>query len=164
MPSGWSYPLTPGPVFLWTEWSAARFQQAGNSVEKKSTGNKEKLTNLGVYMMIIPKSQEGGGISNRRRGSFAGKQQLLARSRCDEIKQQSDAMPTCFYFTILTEKQLPGRSRSCKNNRKETTNLKSVMKPYDSTSIPETGHPMRTRKKPNPKNIEPCIVWGSFVS
>jgi hypothetical protein len=41
---------------------------------------------------------------------------------------------------------------------KETTNLKSMMKPYESTIMPKAGHPMRTRKKPNPKNIEPCIV------
>ena len=114
-------------------------------------------------MMIIPKSQEGGGISNRRRGSFAGKQQLLARSHCEEIQQQSDTMPKCFYFTMLTEKQLPGESRSYKNNRKETTNLKRVMKPYDSTIMPKAGHPMRTRKKPNPKESEPCTVYEAHL-
>lgn len=109
--------------------------------------------------MIIPKSQEDGGISNRRRGSFAGKQQLLARSRCKGIQQQLDTntMLKCFYFTLLAEKQLP--RRSYKNNRKETTNLKSVMKPYDSTIMPKAGHPMRTRKNPNPKEIEPCTVY-----
>jgi hypothetical protein len=38
------------------------------------------------------------------------------------------------------------------------TNLKSTMKPYDSTIMPRTGHPMRTRKKPNAKDIEPCTI------
>jgi hypothetical protein len=38
------------------------------------------------------------------------------------------------------------------------TNLKSTTKPYDSTIMPRTGHPMRTRKKPNAKDIEPCTI------
>jgi hypothetical protein len=33
-----------------------------------------------------------------------------------------------------------------------------MMKPYDSTIMPKAGQPKRTRKKPNPKDIEPCTV------
>jgi len=38
-----------------------------------------------------------------------------------------------------------------------------VMKPYDSTIMPKAGHPMRTRKKPNPKESEPCTVYEAHL-
>jgi hypothetical protein len=43
-------------------------------------------------------------------------------------------------------------------NTIEFTDLKSLTKPYASASMPKNGQPIRTRKKPIPKAIEPCTM------
>lgn len=41
---------------------------------------------------------------------------------------------------------------------KHRTNLKSTTKPYASSIMPKISHPMRTTKKPTPKEIVPCSI------
>ena len=69
-------------------------------------------------------------------------------------------MPNCYNFMCNRKILCHQPGKECNNNFKEITNLKSMMKPYDSTIMPKAGQPMRTRKKPNPKAIEPCKVNG----
>jgi hypothetical protein len=50
-----------------------------------------------------------------------------------------------------------------KERNNEKSNLKSTTKPYASKSMPKKGHPMRTRKKPAPKEMVPCSLHQLII-
>lgn len=70
-----------------------------------------------------------------------------------ESKEWQCLIFQCQYLTTQTTQPIPS---AILKEAEEYTNLKRTMKPQDSKIMPNTGHPIKTRKKPNPNEIVPC--------